>query len=369
MNILLLTSVFSFVVIILPFWFMPYLTPKSIQFGVRIPREFENDPAISSVRKSFHNLILVAVIILFFLLILLPSLLGLYELTLFAMPAAIVFTYLPYYRSFRRLHLIKMERGWYDNRIIASSAFYSADSGTRKSLPGFIFLIPAIVIIIFTVFIGITIYTTLPGVIPTHFGTNGLPDQYSAKSIGSVFTGIFVQIGITLLMSILGYAIVRTGQTIDVSRPNMTFEQQERFKWYTRDALYLFAASINMTNMFSSFATWQIIGSQYMLPLILVPVFAGTSVLLIVVMSFGQMGSRLRVPGVADEDTGLTNRNDDRDWKGGVVNYNKQSSAILVPKRFGIGWTLNLANPKSWIILVLIIGLPLVLIVVGVLIH
>jgi len=73
MNLLLLTSVFSFVVIILPFWFMPYLTPKSIQFGVRIPREFEDDPAISGVRKSFHNLILISAIILFFLLILLPA--------------------------------------------------------------------------------------------------------------------------------------------------------------------------------------------------------------------------------------------------------------------------------------------------------
>jgi len=190
-----------------------------------------------------------------------------------------------------------------------------------------------------------------------------------SQNIVSVFSGVFVQIGMTLLMSVIGHVIVRTGQAIDVSRPNLTFEQQERFKWYTRDVLYLFAASINMTNMFSSFATWQIIGYQYMLPLILIPVFAGTSVLLIVVMSFGQMGSRLRVPRSADENTGLTNRNDDRDWKGGVVNYDKDSSAVVVPKRFGIGWTLNFANPKSWIILAIIIGVPLVIIVIRILIH
>lgn len=360
---------FSFVVIVLPFWFMPYVTPRSIQFGVRIPREFENDPVIAGIRSGFHRLLILATVPLFAVLVLLPAFLGLYEVTLFSMPAVVVFTYLPYYRSFRKLHSIKVERGWYSNRVESSSAYYGIESGTIRSLPGFLFILPAMIVVLFTLYVGASVYPALPSLIPTHFGANGLPDQYSSKSIGSVFMGSFIQTGLTAGMFFLGYAISRSGQSIDVSRPNLTFEQQERFKWYMRDVLYLFTALIDMTMMFSSFGTWQLVTPQYMLPLILVPVFSGTVVLLIVSMSFGQMGARLKVPGREDENTGLTNRNDDSEWKGGVIDFNKRSSAILVPKRFGIGWTFNFANPISWIILALIVGLPLILIVVTILLH
>ncbi|WP_068963327.1 DUF5808 domain-containing protein [Desulfosporosinus sp. BG] len=37
--------------------------------------------------------------------------------------------------------------------------------------------------------------------------------------------------------------------------------------------------------------------------------------------------------------------------------FNKEDSNFLVPKAFGIGWTLNWANPISWVIILAIIGL------------
>jgi uncharacterized membrane protein len=37
--------------------------------------------------------------------------------------------------------------------------------------------------------------------------------------------------------------------------------------------------------------------------------------------------------------------------------FNKEDSNFLVPKSFGIGLTLNWANPISWIFVLIIIGL------------
>lgn len=54
----------------------------------------------------------------------------------------------------------------------------------------------------------------------------------------------------------------------------------------------------------------------------------------------------------------------DEEWKGGVFYSNPRDRALLVPKRFGIGYTLNFGNPWAWALLALILMMaaaPLVL--------
>jgi uncharacterized membrane protein len=42
----------------------------------------------------------------------------------------------------------------------------------------------------------------------------------------------------------------------------------------------------------------------------------------------------------------------DAGWKsGGLIYYNPSDAAVLVPKRLGVGWTLNFARPLAWIYL------------------
>ncbi len=54
-----------------------------------------------------------------------------------------------------------------------------------------------------------------------------------------------------------------------------------------------------------------------------------------------------------------TNQNSDLNsgkWYG-VFYYNPKDSRIFLPKRFGIGWTLNLGNPYSYVVMVVLIVL------------
>lgn len=53
----------------------------------------------------------------------------------------------------------------------------------------------------------------------------------------------------------------------------------------------------------------------------------------------------------------------DNAWRGGVVYYNPADGAVLVPKRFGLGWTLNFARPLSWVYLGAILLFVLALLV------
>ncbi|WP_345203480.1 DUF5808 domain-containing protein [Chryseobacterium ginsengisoli] len=42
-------------------------------------------------------------------------------------------------------------------------------------------------------------------------------------------------------------------------------------------------------------------------------------------------------------------------WKFGFFYYNKKDRRLFPPKRFGLGWTINFANPLSVIVFLLIL--------------
>jgi uncharacterized membrane protein len=53
----------------------------------------------------------------------------------------------------------------------------------------------------------------------------------------------------------------------------------------------------------------------------------------------------------AEEDTGLIHRDDDKHWRGGLFYINREDHALVVPRRFGLGWTLNFGNPRAAMLL------------------
>ena len=40
----------------------------------------------------------------------------------------------------------------------------------------------------------------------------------------------------------------------------------------------------------------------------------------------------------------------DEHWKAGIFYWNKDDASLILPKRFGIGWTMNWARPAAWLI-------------------
>lgn len=54
---------------------------------------------------------------------------------------------------------------------------------------------------------------------------------------------------------------------------------------------------------------------------------------------------------------------DDNHWKWGVFYFNPKNRSVFVPKRLGIGWTINFAHPVSWIITLIILGFVIVRVV------
>ncbi len=78
----------------------------------------------------------------------------------------------------------------------------------------------------------------------------------------------------------------------------------------------------------------------------------------------GQGGVRL-APAYGEQV--ISDRTPDQCWKWGIFYYNPDDPALMVEKRFGIGWTLNFAHRGAWIFMGLVfaslvfsLGMPLV---------
>jgi uncharacterized membrane protein len=81
---------------------------------------------------------------------------------------------------------------------------------------------------------------------------------------------------------------------------------------------------------------------------------------------------RFRTKTSTSADRGRTDavfRDDDRYWYAGFFYNNPDDPAVFVPKRFGLGWTLNFGHPRSKLVLIgLLVGM-LVLLILPILIS
>ena len=49
-------------------------------------------------------------------------------------------------------------------------------------------------------------------------------------------------------------------------------------------------------------------------------------------------------------------------WRGGLFYVNRADSRLVVPKRWGVGWTFNFARPIAWVLLAVLLLFPLSLV-------
>ncbi|WP_143033216.1 DUF5808 domain-containing protein [Tindallia californiensis] len=67
----------------------------------------------------------------------------------------------------------------------------------------------------------------------------------------------------------------------------------------------------------------------------------------VVAWHIGQSAERVKVDTEESAGSDLLPTDDDQYWKWGMFYYNPDDPAIWIEKRFGIGWTLNFANPVA----------------------
>ncbi|MBY0098826.1 DUF1648 domain-containing protein [Mesobacillus maritimus] len=340
---------------------IPYLIKRTVVFGVTIPDENTRDRRLLGFKKQY------SIIVSCFSLVVLVGFWvwgmqanpvdGQLFLVGIALPFAIMFVSLACYVYFhaRTSQLKRAEKWGEDSRQVKIS-----DLSVRSQdemLPWYMYLFPMLVtlgVIIYTVLQ----YPSLPDQIPTHWGPNGQPDAFTPKSPASAISTLLILLVMQAMFLMINETTKRSGIKLSATRTTASRIRQLTLRKYT--SWFMFITSILITMLFSFLQLSTIHegmfgeGVMLIVPFVfLLVVLGGTVVFAVKVGRAGEDIGSESVAGMADFD-------EDQYWKGGLFYFNKNDPSIFVEKRFGVGMTLNFANPKGYL---LVLG-PIVLILV-----
>lgn len=201
-------------------------------------------------------------------------------------------------------------------------------------------------------------YADAPATIAIHWNADGNPNAYLPKSIGAFFIPVWSQLGLWLLLTLLGIVSInrriagRLGSSVGF------------YGMITRLLFWIKTATVALFTAIAVFTVNAQHGQP--IPYVSAVVIGFTVVLfLAIIISVQRFGQQM----ASDPSLVTGDGTPDRYWHGGIFYSNPHDPALLVPRRIGIGMTLNMAHPASWIILLLVAALIVFSIYVGVSAH
>jgi uncharacterized membrane protein len=212
-------------------------------------------------------------------------------------------------------------------------------------------------------------YPDLPQRVPTHFGPSGTPDAWAPKSFASVMLLPIGTLFMGVLLGVVACLTARAKRAIRQQDGGASVQAQVRFRQAMSRFLSGTAILVTlMMGLMSIAAVRTGLGLATGMP----PVLMGLVVVLLVyalggsiyiAVRYGQGGARLeRRSGSAALTNGLA---DNERWILGAFYVNREDPSIFVEKRFGLGYTINLGNPKAIAFLVVLFAVVAAIIIMG----
>ncbi|KQL54299.1 hypothetical protein AN964_12890 [Heyndrickxia shackletonii] len=349
------------VVMIIMQTILPYVVKRTVVFGVSIPDQYVKDEKLLSYKKMYTLWVLLISIIglvLYLLWALNGNLAeGTQVLTGIGITFGVMLVSMSLYFYF---HAKTLQRKRDQKWVEIVKPVKVTDLNVRlqdEMLPWYVFLLPIIITIGVA---GYTIYQypNLPDQIPMHWGPDGKPDSFSAKSPLSAISMLAILFVIQIMFLAIMESTKRSGIKINATNPTASKVRQLTLRKYS--SWFMFLISFLITALFSYFQLTTIhpgfFQDAYMMAIpfiFLLLVLIGTIIFAVKVGKADKNNDFPSVSGVSDLEE------DEEYWKGGLFYFNKNDPSIFVEKRFGVGWTINFANPIGYL---MIFG-PIILII------
>ncbi|MFI9048281.1 DUF1648 domain-containing protein [Streptomyces sp. NPDC053427] len=341
-------------------WVAPSLAGPTLPFGVRIPAARADAPVIAEQRGRYRwrvgavgaGLIVVGTVLA-----------ATTPLTWSgALPALVLAVCLAAFaRARAAIAAVKRDEEWY--RGLRQGVVTDTSLRTEPERFPWFWSLPALLVIAGTAVTGVLVYPSVPERLAVHFNTSGYADQYATKSIGSVFSLVFAQVGVSALLVVVSWFSFRARPELDPARPADSARRHRRFSVRAVISVLLLAACADLSMGVGAWSMWRV--GRLSPALVLLPLLLGLAIVVGIAIRTGQAGSRLPAAagdGAAEPDTGVVQREDDRYWRGaGSLYVNRADPSLLVQKRSGFGWTFNFGNPRALLLCALLVGVPLVL--------
>jgi uncharacterized membrane protein len=193
----------------------------------------------------------------------------------------------------------------------------------------------------------------IPERFPVHWATDGQANGWSVRTPAGVYGPLLLGTVSVALVILLTWGIVRWTRRLHASGAAAAAELvRER-----RYLLVLVATEFVVALITSWTALLPLRPQPGSSPSGAVPL--GLLAILLMVLLVLFVAHRPQEPMPAEGAPTVGDRTEDRYWKAGVIYINRNDPALLVEKRFGIGYTFNFGHWIAWLILAAILALPL----------
>jgi len=188
----------------------------------------------------------------------------------------------------------------------------------------------------------------LPTRLPVHWGLSG-PHRWVVTSARVILLLLAEHALICLVLLAVALGVLHWSRRIATSGAAAASERQFR----RRTVLLLLVVEY--------FTVLPAIFSLLQAPALAMQIWSVTIIVIVVafvlsMMRAGQGGALQVAPGPSP----IGDRTTDARWIGGLLYFNPTDPVLFVEKRTGIGWTVNVGNPWSWMSVVVIAAIVLV---------
>ena len=258
-------------------------------------------------------------------------------------PLIASFALMLHYR--KKVKAIKREEGWRAETDEAVALIGFEEAPAPPSLAWNVVYVP---IVLITLALGLALYPSTPDLVPTHIDFAGNVNQWTPKGPALIAFPLLVEVFMAACFIFSHWMTIRSKKDIDPARPAISayaygaFARAECILLLVSGSVLTAVLGIVMILMMTEFLSMLV---TMVLIIVATLVFVGATIAFSVV--YGQSGSRLVKR--LEENGDIIADNDER-WKAGIFYWNKDDASLFLPKRFGVGWTMNWARPAAWVI-------------------
>jgi len=332
---------------------VPFIVRETIVFGVTVPDQNIKHPVLANMKKRYAQIVggtgIVLLIVMIISYNILTSESNQSMVLLGCLFSMLTLSMVLYWVNHQKILTLKKQEQWGVNIKQVRAVDLTARS-RDEMLPWSFFAIP-LGISGFLIIYSILHYDQMPTNIAVHWGPSGEADAWRNKTYLSAISLPLSMLMMQCMMWGITDSIKRSAIKIAVNRKEESLEDQLKTRKYMSWQILLvsYALTVLLTVLqLSNIYPAMTVGYK------LLPVFVlFLAVVLGSLFIYVVKKRKHRVRYEENIDSQIMDVDEDRYWRGGLIYMNRQDPSIFVEKRFGVGWTMNLANPRGYIVIVL----------------
>lgn len=335
----------------------PWLMKRNECFAVTIPAAAHSDPRIVALKRAYSKNVVAITAVFTVILVGLVAWcvqggLNPQEDVVLAWavvagafaPIIISFALMLVYRG--KVRAIKDEEQWAAPVQQAAAVLVEADVPSPISLAWNLLYVP---IALGTLALGLVLYSSMPEVIPMKMSFSGEVVSTMAKGPGAIAFPVLLVVFMGVVMTLCHWSIGRSKKHVDPAAPAVSALAYGMFA--RAQSVFLVAlglglsAVMGVTFVLSSAQVISLAVAGAVVMFVALLAIAGAVVMALV---YGQSGSKLQARMQGGEVQDCLVEDSDEHWVLGIIYFNPNDASVFLPKRFGVGWTVNMAKPAAW---------------------